>query len=169
MDALLSPEPGLILWTILTFFLLLVLLRLFAWKPILGIIEERERMIRDSLEASRRAREEAETALAENRRILAQARDAASTIVQQGAEEAEEVKAGILEKARNEHDGLIRRGRDEIERETRSAIQEIRGVTADLALAAAEKLIETRMDEEINRKLVESYLRDLEKSGSRRN
>ncbi len=169
MDALLSPEPGLAIWTVLTFVLLLVLLRVFAWKPILGIIEERERTIRDSLETSRRAKEEAEAALEENRKVLADARNAASEIVQRGGKQAEKVKAGILEKAHEEHDELVHRGREEIERETRSAIREIRGIAADLALAAAEKLIEVRLDEDVNRKLVEGYLRDLEESGSRRN
>jgi len=169
MEKLISPEPGLIIWTLVTFGLLLVLLRVFAWKPLLGIIEERERSIRDSLEASRRAREEAETALEENRRILAEARKTAGGIVQKGEDEAGKVKEGILQRAREEHDELLRRGREEIERETRSAVREIRSVTADLALAAAEKLIEARLDDDANRRLVEGYLDDLEEAGPGRN
>ncbi len=81
MDKLLTPEPGLMLWTLITFGLLLVLLRVFAWKPLLAVIEERERVVRDSLESSRRAQEEAESALEENRRILAEARKAAAGVI----------------------------------------------------------------------------------------
>lgn len=165
MEKLILPEPGLILWTIITFGLLLVVLRAVAWKPILGVIEAREHAIRESVEASRRAREQSESALEENRRILAEARRAAGDIVQRGEREAEQVKSGIMEQARKEQEELVRRGREAIERETRQAVREIRTVAAELALAAAEKLIESRMDDDVHRRLVEKYLEDLEAPG----
>ncbi len=168
MEKLISPEPGLILWTIITFGIVLVVLRLFAWKPLLAIIEERERTVRESLENSQRAREEAETALEENRKILADARRAASEVIQKGEQDAQTVREEILAKARGDQDDLLRRGREEIEREKRSAIREIRGVAADLALSAAEKLVEERMDDPANRRLVERYLEQLEDPGSGR-
>jgi F-type H+-transporting ATPase subunit b len=157
-----------ILFTLLTFGLLLAILRIFAWTPILGLLEDRERTVRESLESARRAREEAEAALAENRRILTEARRAAGEIVDRASQEAGQVKAAILEKARQEHEDLRRRGREEIDREKRAAIREIRGIAADLALTAAGKLIEGRMDDETSRRLVEEYLQELEGEAPRR-
>ena len=169
MDKLITPEPGLMLWTLITFGLLLVLLRLFAWKPLLAVIEEREGVVRESLEASRRAQEEAESALEENRRILAEARKAAAEVVQRSEKDAEKVREELLHKARKDGEELLRQGREEMEREKRAAVREIRGVAADLALAAAEKLIEARLDDDANRRLVEGYLDDLEEAGPGRN
>lgn len=167
MDKLITPEPGLIIWTLITFGLLLILLRVFAWKPLLSMIEERERSIRDSLEKSNRAQEEAELALEENRKILAEARKAAAGVVQQGEKDAEQVRSELLKKARQEGEELLRQGRDEMAREKRAAIREIRGVAADLALAAAEKLVQERMDEPANRRLVERYLEEIDDIGQR--
>ena len=165
MEKLISPEPGMILWTILTFGLLLVILRAFAWKPILGMLEERERSIRESMEAARQAQEQASASLEENRKILADARKTAGEIVQKARGEAEEARAGIMAEAKQDRDELLGRGREEIEREKRAAIQEIRGVAADLALTAAEKLIEARLDDDADRRLVEGYLKELEGTG----
>jgi len=167
MDKLLTPEPGLMLWTLITFGLLLVLLRAFAWKPLLAVIEERERVVRDSLESSRRAQEEAESALEENRKILAEARKAAAGVVQRGEKDAEQVREELLQKARKEGEELLRQGREEMEREKRAAVREIRGVAADLALAAAEKLVEERMDGPLQRRLVERYLEEMDSLGPR--
>ncbi len=167
MDKLITPEPGLIIWTLITFGLLLILLRAFAWKPLLSMIEERERSIRDSLEKSNRAQEEAELALEENRKILAEARKAAAGVVQKGEKDAEQVRSELLKKARQEGEELLRQGRDEMAREKRAAIREIRGVAADLALAAAEKLVQERMDEPANRRLVERYLEEIDDIGQR--
>lgn len=167
MERLISPEPGMILWTLITFGLLVLILRFFAWKPLLGVLDERERTVRESLESAEKAREEAQSVLEENRRILAEARRASGDILQKAGQEAEQVKSGIMQKARDEHEELLERGRAEIEREKRAAIREIRGVAADLAMSAAEKLIESKLDDEANRRLVEGYLEDLEGAGPR--
>ncbi len=167
MDKLLTPEPGLMLWTLITFGLLLVLLRVFAWKPLLAVIEERERVVRDSLESSRRAQEEAESALEENRKILAEARKAAAGVIQRSEKDGEQVREELLQKARKEGEELLRQGREEMEREKRAAVREIRGVAADLALAAAEKLVEERMDDPVQRRLVERYLEEMDSMGPR--
>jgi len=168
MEKLITPEPGMIIWTCVTFVLLLVILRGVAWKPILGVIEARERAIRESMEASRRAREQAEAALAENRRILSDARRAAGELIQRGEQDAAKVKSGILEQARREQEELTRRGREAIERETRQAVKEIRTVAAELALLAAEKVVESRMDDDASRRLVDRFLTDLEAADPRR-
>ncbi len=167
MDKLLTPEPGLMLWTLITFGLLLVLLRVFAWKPLLAVIEERERVVRDSLESSRRAQEEAESALEENRKILAEARKAAAGVIQRSEKDAEQVREELLQKARKEGEEVLRQGREEMEREKRAAVREIRGVAADLALAAAEKLVQERMDDPVQRRLVERYLEEIDSMGPR--
>ena len=74
MEKLIQPEPGMMIWTIITFGLLLIVLRVFAWKPILAILDEREKTIKDSLESAEMAREEGQRHLADSREALKQAR-----------------------------------------------------------------------------------------------
>ncbi len=73
----------------------------------------------------------------------------------------------LLQKARKEGEEVLRQGREEMEREKRAAVREIRGVAADLALAAAEKLVQERMDDPVQRRLVERYLEEMDSLGPR--
>jgi F-type H+-transporting ATPase subunit b len=158
---LITPDPGLIIWTVVTFLALLFILKRFAWKPILGIIEGREKAIREALEESKRAREAADEALAKNRELLAQARGEAARIVSEGQKEAERLRAELIEKAKSDAASVLEQGRRQIEFETRQAVSELKATVADLALDAAGKLIRTSLDDAQHRRLVEEYLQDL--------
>ena len=89
---MLSIEPGLLIWTIITFAILLIVLRKIAWKPLLSALEQRESTIRNSLDEAQRVRQESEQLLAENRRILANANRESARILEQGREEAERLR-----------------------------------------------------------------------------
>ncbi|PYQ13159.1 MAG: ATP synthase F0 subunit B [Acidobacteria bacterium] len=158
---LVQPNLGLIVWTLVTFVLLAFILRKFAWGPILGMIEEREKTIREALEESKRAREAADEALAKQKEMMTRARAEAARIVTEGQKEVEKIRSEILEKARGEASAVLEQGRKQIEFETKQAIAQLKGTVVDVALAAASKLIHASLDDAKHRQLVEEYLEEL--------
>jgi F-type H+-transporting ATPase subunit b len=155
---MLSIEPGLLIWTIITFVILLIVLQKVAWKPLLAALEQRESTIRNALDEAQRARQESEQLLAENRRILANANREVTRILEQGREEAERLRISITEQAHVEAQRMIDDARREITRERQLAVQELKRVAADLALVAAGKLLHTVVTDEEHRRLVTEFL-----------
>jgi len=155
---MLSIEPGLLIWTIITFIVLLIVLRKVAWKPLLTALEQREDTIRNSLEEAQRARREAEQILAENQRILAEATRESVRIIEQGRVEAERLRTSITEQTQIEARRLIDDARREITRERQLAIQELKATAADLALAAAGRLLSTTVTDAEHRRLVAEFI-----------
>jgi F-type H+-transporting ATPase subunit b len=166
-SSLISPEPGTIIWTIITFVLLAFLLGKFAWKPLLTTLEERERTIRESLEQAQKARSEAEDTLRKNQEILAQARRETAAILEQGKREAETLRGEILAQARKEAQALVEQGTRQVQYEQKQAIEKLRGQVADLAIQAAERLISRSLDDTKQRELLDDYVRDLTAMQSR--
>jgi F-type H+-transporting ATPase subunit b len=155
---MLNIEPGLLIWTIITFILLLFVLRKVAWNPLLSALEQRERSIRESLEESQRARQEAQALLQENQRQLAEANRESARIIEQGREEAERVKASITDQARLEGQRLVEEARRQIVRERHAAIQDLKSTAADLALQATGRLLSTSVTSEDHRRLVTEFI-----------
>jgi len=151
---MLSIEPGLLIWTIITFVILLIVLRKIAWTPLLSALEQRESTIRNSLDEAQRIRQESEQLLAENRRILANANRESARILEQGRKEAERLRTSITEQAHTEAQRMTDEARREIVRERQLAVQELKRTAADLALVAAGKLLRTAVTDEAHRRLV---------------
>jgi F-type H+-transporting ATPase subunit b len=160
-QSLVQPTVGLIFWTVVTFVLLALILKRFAWKPILGMIDAREKTIREALEESKRARQAADEALAKNKEMVAHSRADAARIVSDGQKEAQRLRSEILEKARSEAMAVLDQGRKQIELETKQAVEKLKGTVVDVALDAASKLIRTSLDDAKHRQLVEEYLEEL--------
>jgi len=163
--ALIQPQIGTVFWTLLTFLILVVLLRLFAWKPLLGALQAREQSIHDSIEHARKDREEAESLIVQHKELLDQARRERAEAVTEGQRDAEKLKAEILDEARKQREQLLAQTQTQVEAGLRQARAELRTVAVDLAIQAAEKLISRNLDEPAQRRLVEEYLADLERSG----
>lgn len=159
---LFSVDPGLFIWTIVVFLVVLVVLRRFAWGPILGALSAREDGIRTSISESRSLRAEAEAALEENRKQLADARRQSQEIVAEGRAAAQRLAQEIEAKARDEGDRLIERARVEIGRERDAALREIRTEAVELALAAASRLLQERLTEDRDRVLIQRYLDEIQ-------
>jgi F-type H+-transporting ATPase subunit b len=155
---LLNIEPGLIIWTVITFIILLVVLRKVAWGPVLAALEQREHTIRNSLEEAQRARQEGEQLLAQHQQMLADANRDVARLLEQGREEAERLRVSMTEQAREEAQRLTEVARREIIRERQLAMQELKNTAADLALAAAGRLLNTAMTTEDHRRLVTEFL-----------
>lgn len=159
---LVEINPGLIIWTIITFGVLLFVLRLVAWKPLLGMLEERERTIRESLEQARQAKDEAEKLMAQHREMLARARQEMAAIIEKAQRDAEQRRADILARAHREAEEKAKQFSEDLERQKRAAIREVKTQSVDLILTAASRLIQASLDEEKHRRLVSGYLEELD-------
>ncbi len=158
---MLNPNPGLILWTILTFILLVLLLKKIAWKPLLDALHKRENNVRMSLERAEQARSEAEQLLEENRRQIATAEQEGRRILNESRELSEKLRNELVEKAHEQSQKMIRQAREEIERDKEAAVARLRGEVADLAIKAAGKILDETLDETRHRKIIDTYLKDL--------
>jgi F-type H+-transporting ATPase subunit b len=131
---------------------------------LLGAIEERERSIRQSVEQAEQGRREAERLLEEHRGLVAQARKERAEAREQGRSDAEALKGEIMQEAARQRDRLLEQTQVEVQAGLRQARAELRETAADLAILAAEKLLVKNLDDPTQRKLVESYLSELERS-----
>lgn len=161
---MLELNPGLTIWTIVTFLALLLLLRAFAWKPILNALTNRENTIRESLERAEHAQETAERILAENNKRLAEAEEESRRIIAQGREAAEHVKSEITQRAHDEAQTMIQQAKAEIDRSKVAALQELRTEIASLAVQAAGKILDETLDEAKHRKVIDKVIDNLPKN-----
>ena len=155
---LLSPNGGLMFWTIVIFAILLVVLSRFAFKPMLSAVEERERRLQADIDAAKRDREESERVLAEHRAQLEKARTEAQRLIADGRATAEKLRNDLLEQTKVQQQEMLESARRAIDTEKTNAIAALRREAVDLAIAGAGKVIERNLDSDANRKLVESYL-----------
>ena len=155
-------NTGLSVWTLLVFGILLFVLGKYAWGPLLSMLDERERGIQSSIDEAAKQNEEAGRLLAEHKEQLADARRQASELIAEGRAAGDKVRAEIEEAARGEAQQIVERARAEIERERDAALEALRRESVELALAAAARLVQEKMDQDKDRELVESYLGQLQ-------
>ena len=157
-SALLRFEPGLMIWTVVTFVLTLLVLRKIAWIPMLAALDDREQKIHDALTQAEKANKLAEEAIAQAKRDSSEGLRKSEQMVASAKEEAEHLRAKMLEEAKAESQKTIEQGLRRIEAEQRSAMQELRRTTADLAIQAASKLVQSSMTPEEQRRLVDEFI-----------
>lgn len=161
MNPLVQPDPGLFIWTILTFLVLLFVLAKFAWKPLLSMLEAREEKIRKALDDADQAQVRLEQISKESEAIIAQARIDAQKIAQDGKAAAERLKEDILNKAREKSGSILEDAQKQIEAEKNRAIGEIKAEAVDISIQIASKLIEKNLSSEDNRKMIEDALKQI--------
>lgn len=161
---MLDPNPGLIIWTIVTFVLLVVVLRKFAWRPLLEALTKREESVRGAIERAEHAREEAERLLEEHRKQVARAEAEAHRILAEGRALGEKLKTEIVEQANAQARKLADQAKQEIERDKDAALATLRGEVATLAIKAAEKILDETLDEKRHRQIVDSFMNNLPKN-----
>lgn len=165
---LLSPNTGLMFWTLVIFIILMVVLTRFAFPKITAAVEAREQALEDAIAAAKRDRDEAAALLVEHRRLVEQSQADAQRFVVEARAAGDKVRAEIIEQARQEQTQMLERARQEIEGERDRAIAQLRKEAVDLAVRGASKVIEKNLDDETNRKLVDSFLASLTPNGSKR-
>ncbi len=160
-NPLVQPDPGLFIWTILTFLTLLFLLGKFAWKPLLQALDSRQEMIRKSLDDAQQAKKDLEEVQAESNRIVAKARADADAIIASSRVDATKLQEELRRKARAEADGIIQTAQKEIQRQTDQLLAQIREEAVDLSLMIASKLIQRNLSKEDNDRLIEDTLKQI--------
>jgi F-type H+-transporting ATPase subunit b len=146
---------------VVNFGLLLLLLRLFAYKPIMKMLDNRANKIKESLEAGERAKQEAVSAEREVAKKIEEASLSSQQIVSQAVKTAEEVRRRAAQDAKKEADALIAKAQVEIVREKQESLTELRKEVADLAVMVAGKAIATSLDKETQRKLIDNTLKEV--------
>jgi F-type H+-transporting ATPase subunit b len=161
-NPLVQPDPGLFIWTILTFLVLLGLLAKFAWRPLLKALEGRQEAIKKSLEDADRAKEELARMQQESAKIIEQARVEADSILSRTRSDADRLKEELKVRAKEEADTMIRNAEQQIQLQTRQALQQVREEVGDIAVTIASKLLERNLTNEDNDRLIRETLRQLE-------
>src|SRR5438552_6935356 len=164
-NPLVQPDPGLFIWTIVTFLVLLGLLAKFAWRPLLQSLDARQETIRKALDDAQHAKRELERLNQESAQILMKTRVEAESIISQSRSDAERVREEMKQKARAEADTIVRNSERQIQLETGRALQQIRHEAADLSVMIASKLIQRNLSKEDNERLIDEALRQVEAKG----
>ena len=161
-NPLVQLDPGLFVWTILTFLLLVFVLAKFAWKPLLKMLQDREDMVRSSLEDAEKAKSELERLNEESEAIMAKARSEAQSILADGKAAAEKVKDDIIAKSKEQANKIREDAGNQIQVEKDKAISEIKEEVVNLTLSVAEKLIQKNLSDADNKSLIEESLKKVQ-------
>jgi F-type H+-transporting ATPase subunit b len=162
MNPLVQPDPGLFIWTIVTFLGLLWALKKLAWGPLLEALETRQNAIRKSLDDAQQAKVELERLHAESGLIIQKARVDADAIVSQSRADGERLREEIRAKARTEADHIVKNAERQIQLETSRALEQIRREAVDLSVMIASKIIQRNLSKEDNERLIDDALRQVE-------
>lgn len=163
MNPLVQLDPGLFVWTIITFMVLFFVLAKFAWKPLMKMLQEREEMIRDSLDDAEKAKAELEHLNKESEAIMTKARAEAQTILANGKAAAEKVKEDTIAKAKEQAIKIIKKTEKQIQIEKDKAIADIKQEVVNLSLSVAKKLINKNLNDADNKSLIEETLKKVNK------
>ena len=161
-NPLVQVDPGLFIWTIVTFLVLLTLLAKFAWGPLLRALEGRQALIRKALDDAQRATQELERLNSESAQIISRARADAEAIVSQSRSDGDRLREEIKQKARSEADHIVKNAERQIQLETSRALEQIRREAVDLSVMIASKIIQRNLSKEDNEKLIDEALKQVE-------
>jgi F-type H+-transporting ATPase subunit b len=159
---LVSPNVGLMIWTLIVFVISMYILNKVAWPRIAAALDKRQQAIEESIDIAERTRTEADRLLEEYRERLSEARQQADEIVMRARKTAENNEAEAIADAKRKREEMMAQTRRDIEQETRRAIQEIRNEVADLTVMATEKVTRKTLTGEDQKRLVEEALSELD-------
>ena len=159
---LVSPNVGLMIWTLLSFLVAFFVLRKWAWPAITEALDKRQFAIEESIDIAERTRAEAQDLLGEYRERLREARSQADEIVARARKTGENTEAEAVAEAKRKREELMAQTQRDIEQETNRAIQEIRSSVADLTVLATEKVTRKTLTSDDQRKLVEEAIAELD-------
>jgi F-type H+-transporting ATPase subunit b len=161
-NPLVQTDPGLFIWTIVTFLVLLTLLAKFAWNPLLAALETRQNAIRKSLDDAQQAKLELEQLTTESGHIVQRARVEAEAVLSQSRADGDRLREEMRAKARAEADHIVKNAERQIQLETSRALEQIRREAVDLSVMIASKIIQRNISKEDNERLIDEALRQVE-------
>lgn len=155
-------DPGLFVWSVITFLALVGLLYKFAFNPLMRLQKARQDEIHQAIHEAEKLRDEAQELLANYKQQLAEARQEAEAIVDRARKAGEATKAEILEEARKQADATLAKARQQIERDTNQALQRIREEAADLTIAATAKVARSSLSLEDQLRLIQEAINEID-------
>ena len=164
LESWIMPDPGIFLWTIVTFLIVLLILKVKAWGPLVKALENREKLVEDSLKAAEKAIEEAEKVSSDYEQSIKDAQVKSQKIILDSKKAAEKVKAEIEKTTAAKAESMIENAKEQINSEKDNAIKDIRDIAIDLSIDIASKVIEKNIDSEENRRLIEEAMNNIGKS-----
>ncbi len=155
------PDTGLLIWMMITFLIVLILLRKFAWKPILKMIKDREESIDGALKSAENAKLEMQNLKSDNEKILAQARSERDQMMKDARDMKDSIVGEAKGKAKEEADKMLTSAREAIQNEKMAAITELKNQVALLSVEIAEKILKRELSDENKQKdLIGDLLKD---------
>jgi F-type H+-transporting ATPase subunit b len=161
--ALLSFDTGFGIWVLISTLVFLYLMNKYLVPPINNALKEREERIKDSLESAEKALAKAEQISKDNVKALKEAEIKAQKIRKQALEDSEVLRTEKIEKAKQDAAKILEDARQTIEQEKKRALTELRNEVAELAVKSASLIIQSELDKDKNKKLVDSFINDLSK------
>jgi F-type H+-transporting ATPase subunit b len=155
---LIIPSEGLLFWTTIVFVILLVLLRKFAWKPILGAVQTREGNIQKALDSAKDAEERMKTLTAQNEDLLKQAREERNVILREAKAAGESMVAEAKESAQKDADRILVSANEQIANERMKAVVELKNQVGKLSLEIAEKILKSELDDKAKQESLVNHL-----------
>lgn len=161
MDSWIKPDPGILLWTLITFFIVLGILKWKAWGPLMQALDDREKRISDALNAADKAKEEAQKVSSDYEEMIAKAESEKQAILSQAKQDADVLKEKKEAKADAKCNDMLEKAKKEIETEKSKALKEIKSVAVNLSVKAASKIISKNLDSDDNRKIAEDTISNI--------
>ena len=159
---LVTPDFGLVFWMILSFSIVLFVLKKFAWKPILEMLKERESSIEDALQSAERARDEMNRLQADNQKILQEARAEREKMMKDARDIREQMISDAKKSAETEANKIIASAKIQIENEKATAVNQIKETVVNLSVNIAERLLKTNLDSDAKQKdFINKLLQDV--------
>ncbi len=159
---MLVPEPGLMIWTLITFGVAVLILTMFAFKPLQKALDERRQNIQDSMDAAEQTRVEAQRLLEEYKATLAKVRGESEEILERSRTTGEHAKAEIMAEAKAQSERILEKAREQVERDTRAALRELKGQIAELTALATAKVAASSLSAADQQRLIDEALAELD-------
>ena len=165
MDKLLNPDTGLMVWTIVTFFVLVILLGKVAWRPLLQALKDREDGIRRAIDDASQARASAEQLKAQYEDELKRSQEKAQAMLTQSQAEGQKIRERLIKEAEAEAQRLSEQTRRQLADEKEKLARELRREVASLSVRVAEKLLRHTVNVKEQETLVQQFIKDIDKEG----
>jgi F-type H+-transporting ATPase subunit b len=156
-------DPGLTIWTVLVFLVMVFLLAKLAFKPISDALEKRGQTIKAQLDEAEKSRAEATKLMEDYQKQIAEARTEAGKVIEEARQLGEKVRKEVVDKANTEASAIVQRSQEEIIRQKEKGIQEMKDTVASLSVQIAGRVIEKELNEATHKQLVENLIKDLAK------
>ena len=160
LEGWLMPEPGLFLWTLVTFFIVLFILKAKAWGPLMDALDDREKRIDEALSSAEKAKEEAQKVSNEYDMLIKKAQSEAQEIIAKSKEAGDKLKEDIENKAKEKANELMYKTEKEIDSAKIRAIDDIKLASIDLAIQAASKIIDKNLDDSTNKDIAKTTINE---------